>query len=111
MQVLIIGFEDYDLMRAEIRKFMQKQDIAVFTVICGSNRPRMLPIGSLAETWAVEVGAPLVYIFDEDNEKLMNKLVKETDFIIAYYNGNNFISRLIMKIKAAGKHGQIVRPE
>lgn len=108
MKVVIIGFKDYPSLDREMQKLIEEKQCYLFTVLCGGTTPKAPQ--TLATAWAEKNGAPLEYIFDEDAERLLEKISKSADYIVAFVDeSNNMVSRLIMKMKSLGKHGSVVK--
>ena len=80
----------------------------LFTIICGGQSSDGAKV-SASYKWAVKNGAPIEYLIESDIEKLIEKIVKTADFLVAYNDGTNqIVKRLIMKFKNEGKHGRII---
>lgn len=108
MKVIIIGFKDYDTLNREMQKLIEEKQCFLFTVLCGGTSPNAPK--TLGTAWAEENGAPLEYIFDEDGERLLNRIAQTADYIVAYIDGsNNMVNRLVMKMKNLGKHGTVIK--
>lgn len=100
------NFNNYEVLDEILNELIEESQCFLFTVICGSTVNQK--IESLGGLWAKNNGAAINYIIEEDINKLINKVVREVDFIIAFYDGeDNFIRRVIMKMKKCGKHGRI----
>ena len=108
MKVVIIGFNDYDKLDAAMQSLIEEKQCFLFTVLCGGTSPKAPQ--TMGTAWAEKNGAPLEYIFDEDPERLLEKISKSADYIVAFVDGsNNMVSRLVMKMKNLGKHGSVIR--
>lgn len=83
----------------------------LFCVICGGNDENKIK-KTAGYRWARENGAP-VEILNLDGcsaEKVLDRLVKVIDYAVIAYDGeNSLLRRLIMNMKAAGKHGKVIK--
>jgi hypothetical protein len=108
MKVVIIGFNDYEKLDNAMQSLIAEKQCYLFTVLCGGTSPKAPQ--TMGTAWAEKNGAPLEYIFDEDVEKLLEKISKSADYIVAFVDGsNNMVNRLIMKMKNLGKHGTVIK--
>lgn len=108
MKVIILGKYTYEQLSATMEELIESSQCYLFTIVCGSTEKKM-PIGSLSETWALNNGAPINYIIESDVNKLIDKIVKSADFVLAFYDGEDaIVRRVIMKMKGEGKHGKVV---
>lgn len=108
MKIVIIGFTDYAKLDETMQKLITEKQCFLFTVLCGGTSPKAPQ--TLGTAWAEKNGAPLEYIYDEDAERLLEKISKSADYIVAFVDGsNNMVSRLIMKMKNLGKHGTVIK--
>lgn len=105
MKILIIGFEDYSTLDNVMQKLIENGQCFIFTVICGGCKPTSRP--SIAEKWAINNGAPIEYIYEEDIEKLINKISKSADYLVAQ-SGTYFSDWIIRKMQFLGKHGTVI---
>lgn len=105
MRILIIGFEDYSTFDNVMQKLIENSQCFIFTVICGGCKP--ISRQSIAEKWAINNGAPIEYIYEEDIEKLINKILKSTDYLVAQ-SGTYFSDWVIRKMQFLGKHGTVI---
>ena len=66
---------------------------------------------SMGEQWARNNGAPIEYLFAENPEKLIDLLAWKCDYIVIKLKDDSprWQKNLLMKMRAAGKHGTIVR--
>ena len=103
-RILILNFNDYELLDETMQKMIETYQWFIFTVVCTN--------GSLGELWAKNNGAPIEYfvIKTDDTTSIINQLVKRADYLVAAYDGkNNFCRQLMMKMKMEDKHGESVR--
>lgn len=107
MKIVILGFTDYNKLNNAMEKLITDSQCYLFTVLCGG---RAAAEPSLAEQWAVNVGTPVEKIFNGNVEKLLDEIALSADYVVADLSSDNqFIKRLVMKMKALGKHGTIYR--
>lgn len=120
MRAVIVGFNDYDKLNNTMEKLITDSQCYLFTVLCGGTQdvvrlPFMedqhivdpaIPIG---ERWARNNGVPVEYCYNANAEQLLDKIANTADYIVADLSSDNqFIKRLIMKMKSMGKHGTVV---
>lgn len=107
MKIVILGFSDYDKLNNTMMKLINENQYFLFTVVCGGQ----FPAGpSLAEQWAKNNGAPVEYCYNENIEQLINIIATTADYIVAdLENGPPHLKRIVMKMKALGKHGMVIR--
>lgn len=110
MTVLILGFSNLNRLAAEMEKLISASNFFLFNVCvggvgdCRSNQP------TIAEQWAILNGAPLKRVCGKDFNHLVWLLEREVDYIIFdAANAPPPAKQILMKLKAAGKHGTIVR--
>ena len=77
----------------------------VFTVLCGGRE--YSEEKSLAEQWAINNGAPIENIYEKDVDKLVDKITKSADYLVAQ-SGSYFSDWIIRKMKFIGKHGSVI---
>lgn len=114
MKVIILGFTDYDKLNNTIMGLIEEKQFFLFTVLCGGTGISYDETGSriksLGEIWAEKNGLPMEYIHCADAERLLEKIAQTADYVIAdLSNDNQFVRRLMMKMKSLGKHGTVVR--
>ena len=106
MRILVVGFDTREEVNAAMDKFIAETGILMITIVCGGldstqhNR-------SIAEEWARENGASVEYIFDEDSDKLVRKIVRTIDYAILRRNGTRFVREIILEMRKNEKHGII----
>ena len=109
MKLLIVGFNDYNVLDKELSKLIVGRQLFLFTVICGGTDKEKKGT-SLGEQWAAANGAPIEYLFCENPEMLLDRMAQTADYILAdLSNGNQFVRRIVMKMRSMGKHGTIRR--
>lgn len=107
MKLVIIGFNDYNKLDRELNKLIEDSQFFLFTIVCGGTSPENKGT-SIGEQWAAANGAPVEYLFCENPEMLLNRIAQTADYILADLSSNNqFIRRLVMKMRSLGKHGTI----
>lgn len=110
MKVLILGFDDYQELDRTMNKLIEENQCYLFNVICGGVSSVQRQI-SLSEQWARKNGAPVLYYYYEDFNKLLYFLEKDADYLVLKISESTpaWQKNLMMKFKAAGKHGTVVR--
>lgn len=110
MRVLILGFESVNAVDAAMQKLIEESQCFIFTVVCGGLDKNNMTI-SMGEQWARNNGAPIEYLFAENPEKLIDLLAWKCDYIVIKLKDDSprWHKNLLMKMRAAGKHGTIVR--
>ena len=94
--VAVIGFSRVEDALAAIRTFMEEEKVWLFT-IAGTS-------GGMGKEIAETLGAPYLYV----NE--LWQLERECNYLIADIRSDNqAIKNWVMKMKAAGKHGRVIR--
>lgn len=108
MRVVIAGFSEYNKLAAVMEDLVAGSGCYLFTIVCGGVK-RQEP--SLAERWAREVGLPVEYYYDDNGERLLDKMATSADYIVADLGEGcpHPAKRLVMKMKSMGKHGTVVR--
>lgn len=107
MKLIIIGFNDYNKLDRELNKLIEESQFFLFTIVCGGTDKEKKNT-SIGERWAAANGAPIEYLFCENPEMLLNRIAQTADYILADLSSNNqFIRRLVMKMRSLGKHGTI----
>lgn len=120
MKVVIVGFKDYDKLTNTMEKLITESQCYLFTVMCGGTTPiEPAPFTGnvdpnidrpLGEIWARNNGAPVEYIYNPDVERLLDEIAGGADYIVADLSEDNqFVKRLMMKMKSLGKHGTVVK--
>lgn len=105
MKILIVGFQEYEILDNTMQELIENGQCYIFTVLCGGCRYNEEK--SLAEQWALNNGAPIEYIYEEDADKLVDKITKSADYLIAQ-SGSYFSDWIIRKMKYIGKHGSVI---
>lgn len=107
MKIVILWNNNEKLLSETMEQLITESQCYLFTVICGQSNDGVKV--SASYKWAVKNGAPIEYLIESDTEKLIEKIVKTADFLVAYNDGTNqIVKRLIMKFKNEGKHGRII---
>lgn len=101
MVAALIWSGDEKLLAATMEELITESQCYLFTVVCGC-------CDSAGYRWAAANGAPVEFIVEDNIEILMDKIVKRADFLVCYNDGSQYVKRLIMKFKSAGKHGKVV---
>ena len=101
MKIVIAGFDNVREAVGAVNEWVEKNQIYLFYIVCNK--------GSLAEAVAETLGAPAYFLNENDVESLVQKLPKIADYGIIKYDGNNFVRRLIMGLRAEGKHGWVIK--
>lgn len=107
MKVAIVNFKDYNTLSAAMDRLIEDSQFFLFTIVCGGT-DQYSEVASLGEIWAKNNGAPIQFIFEENIDQLLNKIVQTADYLVAYNDGNPHTKRLIMKFSSEGKHGTVV---
>lgn len=108
-RVVIVGPWRIGQLSAVMEQLIEETQCYLFTVICGGTDEEKC-FKSIGYKWAKMNGIPVEFLVDKNVEILLDAIPKQADYIVALFNGeNNFIRRLIMKMKAEGKHGKIRR--
>lgn len=105
MRILIVGFQEYETLDNIMQKLIESGQCYIFTVLCGGCE--YSEEKSLAEQWAINNGAPIEYIYEKDVDKLVDKITKSADYLVAQ-SGSYFSDWIIRKMKSIGKHGSVV---
>lgn len=119
MNVLIIGFDDYNELNYVMNDLIEKNGVYLFNVVCGGMD--LLPFRpggeyvSLGHEWAEKNGAPIIWICKytphDTIDDLMAALLKETDYLVIKMNDKTpqIWKNFLMKLKMEGKHGTVIR--
>ena len=112
MQVLILGFNDYERLDSTMQKLIEDNQCYLFTVLCGG-ADSANPEPSLAEQWATANGCPMKKIYNKDIDKLLWILGQELDYLVMEISETTpqILKNFMMRVKSQGKHGTIVRKE
>lgn len=109
MKIAILGPWQYNHISSVMEELISESQCFLFTVVCGGTQWDGCR-DSVGYKWASANGAPIEFLVEENIEKLLDKVAATIDFAVALYDGKNqFISRLIMKLKSMGKHGKVVK--
>lgn len=101
MKIVIAGFNSVREGVSAVNEWVEREQIYLFSIVCAP--------GSMAAAIAEELGAPAYFLNENNAESLIQKLPKIADYGIIKYDGNNFIRRLIMGLRAEGKHGWVIK--
>lgn len=107
MKVVIAGFHDYGLLDQVMEKLIEDSQFYLFYVVCGGTDPCAYSPG-LSEKWAKEHGAPVQYLWAEEQSVLIKRIASTADYLVAFRDGSKFVRDLIMGFRAAGKHGTVI---
>lgn len=108
MKVIILWNDNEKLLSETMEQLITESQCYLFTIVCGGQSSDGART-SASYKWAIKNGAPIEYLIESDIEKLIEKIVKTADFLVAYNDGTNqIVKRLIMKFKNEGKHGRII---
>lgn len=110
MKIIILGFASVTEIDKVMQPLIEKSQCFLFTVVCGGLDERNLTV-SMGEQWARNNGAPIEYLFCENPEKMVDLLAWKCDYIVLKLNDNSpkWHKDLLMKMRAAGKHGTVIR--
>lgn len=113
MKVIILGFTDYDKLNNTIMRLIEEKQFFLFTILCGgtgiSYNETGSRIKSLGEQWAERNGLPMEFLYAENAERLLDRIAQTADYVIADLRGDNqWVKRLVMKMKSLGKHGTVI---
>lgn len=106
MKIAILGPWDFNRLSATMEKLITESNCFLFTVVCGGTSEKGLE-NSIGRKWAIQNGAPLEFLVEENPDRLINKLVNKIDFVVALDDGSSMIKRIIMKMSMEGKHGRV----
>ena len=106
MRILVAGFNTREEVNAAMDKFIAETGILMITIVCGGQDSTQHS-RSLAEEWARDNGASVEYIFDEDSDKLVWKIVETIDYAILRRNGTRFVREIILEMRKNEKHGVV----
>ena len=99
----------YDLLNKKLNNLIETSQCYLFYILCGNLEDSTSTPISLGELWAKRNGAPILYISEKTNDKLVHRLFSEADYILFMLDGNPFINKLLMKYKMLGKHGTVIK--
>lgn len=108
MKIAILGQWNFKQLSATMEKLIIESQCYLFTVVCGGTDEMYLR-NSIGYKWATANGAPVEFLVEENIDKLIDKLTKEIDFVVAAFadDDNPVVKRVIMKMNMLGKHGRI----
>lgn len=107
MKIAILGQWNFERLSAVMEKLITESQCYLFTVVCGGTDETYLR-NSVGYKWATANGAPVEFLVEENVDKLIDKLTKEIDFVVAYAGDYNLVvKRVIMKMNILGKHGRV----
>ena len=114
MKLIIAGFTDLQKLDNTIMKLVEEKQFFLFTVLCGGTSIRYDETGtrikSMGELWAEKRGLPMEYIHSADEERLLDRIAQTADYIVADLSTDNqWVKRLMMKMKSLGKHGTVIQ--
>lgn len=99
----------YDLLDKKLNQLIEQSGCFLFNILCGGIKGQERKEKSLGELWAKNNGAPVVYIFENTESKLVNQIFLKANYIIFILDGNPYINNLFMKYKMLGKHGTVIK--
>lgn len=108
MNILIIGFNNYNELDRVMNKLIEDSQCYLFNVLVGGTQKANEP--TLAEQWAVNNGAPTLRIYEEDMKKLMWLLGNATDYLVmkrAVLRQPVWV-KFMQEMKEKGKHGTVI---
>lgn len=110
MKVAILGGDsrDYSVLDKKMNELIEEKQCYLFTVLCGATDPAKYKPG-LSEVWAKNNGAPIEYLIDEDQRRLMTKLAAAADYIIFILRDEQWLKNFMMQYKMMGKHGTVIK--
>ena len=113
MKVIIAGFDNYNKLNNTIMKLIEEKQFFLFTILCGGTGIDYDETGSriksLGEVWAEKNGLPMEFVYSPDPERLLDRIAGSADYVIADLSSDNqFVKRLVMKMKSLGKHGTVI---
>jgi len=116
MNVVIAGFTDYNKLNNTLMKLIEEKQFFLFTILCGGTSIEYDETGSriksIGEIWAEKNGLPMLFLHCADAERLLEKTAQTADYIVADLSTDNqWVKRLVMKMKSLGKHGTVTRGE
>lgn len=106
MKIAIIGPWSFERLSATMEKLMTESQCYLFTVLCGGTELRAVNL-SIGYQWGTTHGAPIEFLIENNVDKMIERLVNEIDFVVAFDDGNSITRRIIMKMNMAGKHGRV----
>lgn len=109
MNLLILGFENEEEIDAVMQPIIEKSQFFLFNVIVNGGRG-VDDIGP-SEKWALKVGAPKIYVNDEDIQARIKRMEKLADYLVIKITDRTPVwqRNLMMRMKDAGKHGSVIR--
>lgn len=110
MKIAILGgsLNDYAVLDQKLNELIEEKQCYLFTVLCGATDPAQYKPG-LSEVWAKKNGAPIEYLVDADQQRLMTKLAAAADYIIFILRDEQWIKNFMMRYKMLGKHGTVIK--
>lgn len=112
MKILILGFQDKQELKEVMEDFIVEKNIYLFTVLCGGVNQNNSQINkSITQQWAEDFGAPIEFIRADTPERLIYFMSQTADYIVLRATNETpaWQKNLLMKMKAEGKHGKIIR--
>lgn len=108
MNILIIGFTDYNELDKVMNKLIEDSQCYLFNVLIGGTQRPKEP--GIAEQWARKNGAPTLRIYEEDMKKLMWLLGNATDYLVMKRQvlHSPVWVKFMQEMKEKGKHGTVV---
>ena len=112
MKILILGFQDKQELKEVMEDFIVEKDIYLFTVLCGGLNQNNTQINkSITQQWAEDFGVPIEFIRADTPDELFYFMSQTADYIILRATSDTPVwqKNLLMRMKADGKHGKIIR--
>lgn len=106
MKIAILGPWNYNRLSAVMEELISQSQCFLFTVVCGGTSEDEIR-NTVGYKWAIANGAPVKYLVQEDVNKLVDRLTKDIDFVVAANDGNPIIKKIIMKMSMLDKHGRV----
>lgn len=103
MRVLILGFDDYAELDATMQKLIEESQCYLFYVLTSGG-------DGVSSQWAEKNGAPLYFL---KQDATLDYIAWATDYIVLKLGPQTpqWHKNLMMKLKAAGKHGTVIRSD
>ena len=99
----------YTLLDNKLNQLIESSGCYLFTVLCGGVIGQERKEKSLGELWAKNNGAPIMYIFEKTEDKLINQIFLKANYVIFILDGNPNINNIFMRYKMLGGHGSVIK--
>lgn len=110
MKIVIIWNAEARLLAETMENLITTSQYYLFTVICGGTSWENIQ-STAGFKWASANGAPIEYLIEEDIDKLLNKMVKTADYLVAFNDNSQITKKIIMKFSTSEKHGTVIKYE